>query len=67
MSCQYIKDRYHVPADVGRRVIVNGRPGVIAEDRGHYIGVHFDDSPTGMILNAHPTWEVQYGEMEDEK
>lgn len=62
MNCQYAKEHYGVPADIGRLVIVNGRSGVIAEDRGHYLGVRFDDSPE-MILNVHPTWKVEYGEM----
>ena len=42
MKCKYASDYYDVPADIGRAVIVNGKPGVIAEDRGNYIGVNFD-------------------------
>lgn len=61
--CEYAKIHYQVPADIGRRVTVDGRPGIIAEDRGHYIGVNFDDDKPGVISNAHPTWEVDYGEM----
>lgn len=63
MTCEYVKEHYGVPADVGRRVVVNGKPGIIAADRGHYIGVTFDTDKPGTIRNAHPTWEVEYGEM----
>jgi hypothetical protein len=43
--------------------VVGGRPGIIAEDRGHYIGVNFDDEKPGIVHNAHPTDEVVYGEL----
>lgn len=57
---EYIQNYYNVPAELGRRVIVNGKPGIIAEDRGHYIGVNFDHDKPGVISNCHPTWEVEY-------
>lgn len=60
---QYVRDYYGVPAQLGRRVVVYGRPGVIAADRGHYIGVNFDADKPGVIRNAHPTDRVEYGEM----
>ena len=63
MSCEYVKKYYGVPADIGRRVVVNGKPGIIAQDRGHYIGVNFDHHQPGAISNCHPTWKVEYGEM----
>ena len=44
-------------------MVVDGRPGIIAEDRGHYLGVNFDDDNPGVILNCHPTWQVAYGDM----
>ena len=59
----YAKEYYGVPADVGRRVVVNGQPGIIAKDRGHYIGVNFDEDKPGVVHNCHPTWKVEYGEM----
>lgn len=63
MACEYVREYYGVPAAVGRRVLVDGKPGIIAEDRGHYIGVNFDaDKPT-VIFNVHPTDKVEYGEM----
>lgn len=62
-ACQYVRDTYSVPACIGRRVKVNGRPGVIAEDRGHHIGVNFDYCKPGDVRPAHPTWEVEYLDM----
>jgi hypothetical protein len=62
-QCDYVVSHYGVPACIGRRVIVNGRPGIIAEDLGHHIGVNFDDTKPGVIFPAHPTWKVEYGEM----
>lgn len=58
-----MREYYGVPAEIGRRVTINGKPGIIAADRGHYIGVNFDADKPGVIHNAHPTWEVVYGEM----
>ncbi|MGO4379658.1 hypothetical protein AB4Z19_15385 [Pseudoduganella sp. RAF19] len=63
MSCEYVREHYEVPAEIGRRVVINGKPGIIAADRGHYIGVNFDEDKPGVIANAHPTWEVVYGDM----
>lgn len=60
MDCEYARVYYGVPACIGRRVTVEGKPGIIAEDRRHYIGVNFDDDKPGVIKNAHPTWEVVY-------
>ncbi len=57
---QYVRDHYGVPAEIGRRVVVNGRAGVIAEDRGHHIGVLFDDDKPAHISPCHPTWRVEY-------
>lgn len=63
MNCQYVREHYGVSATIGRRVVIGGRPGVIVADRGHYIGVNFDDENPGLIHNAHPTSEVEYGEI----
>ena len=63
MNCEYVQEHYGVPACIGRRVIVNGKPGIIAEDRGHHIGVNFDSDKPGEVVPAHPTWKVEYGEM----
>jgi hypothetical protein len=60
---QYIRDYYKVPAEIGRAVTVYGKPGVIVADRGHYIGVTFDEDKPNVILPCHPTDGVEYGEM----
>lgn len=63
MSLEYVRNAYGVPAEIGRRVTVYGKPGIISTDCGHYIGVTFDtDSPT-VAHPAHPTDGVVYGEM----
>lgn len=51
---EYAKRYYGVPSDIGRIVIYNGRTGVISADRGHYIGVTFDDEKPGVVHNFHP-------------
>ena len=63
MKCTYASEYYQVPADIGRRVVVSGMPGIIAEDRGNYLGVNLDSDKPGVIVNCHPTHEVEYGEM----
>lgn len=63
MDCEYVRQHYGVPACIGRRVVVYGKPGVIAQDRGHHIGVNFDADKPGVIRPAHPTSEVQYLDM----
>ena len=55
MNCKYVQKYYGVIAEIGRRITYNDRPGIIAEDRGHYIGVNFDDEKPGSISNIHPT------------
>ena len=62
-NCEYARDYYHVPACIGRRVMVDGKPGIIAEDRGNYIGVNFDSDKPGVISNCHPTWRIEYLDM----
>jgi len=60
---EYIRAHYKVPAELGRSVIVDGTPGVIAADRGNYIGVVFDGCKPNDVRNCHPTWRVVYGDM----
>lgn len=62
-NCEYVREAYGVPAVIGMSVTVSGKPGVIAADRGHYIGVNFDHNKPGLILNCHPTDGVEYGDM----
>ena len=60
MSCEYVREYYGVPAEIGRRVVCYGKPGIIAEDRGHYIGVNLDEDKPGVVHNYHPTDQVEY-------
>ena len=60
MNCEYVKRTYGVPAEIGRRVTVYGKPGIITEDRGHYIGVTLDSDKPGVVKNYHPTDGVEY-------
>lgn len=60
MAFEYVREYYKVPAEIGRRVRVDGNPGTIIADRGHYIGVNFDTAKPGNIDNCHPTWNVEY-------
>jgi hypothetical protein len=60
MNFSYVKSFYNVQAELGRVIIAYGKRGVIAEDRGHYIGVLFDADKAGEILNCHPTDGIQY-------
>jgi len=53
----YTQEHYGVPSDIGRIIAYNGRQGVISEDRGHYVGVTFDDEKPGTVGNFHPTTE----------
>ncbi len=64
---QYIKDKYKVPAEMNREVIVAGKKGVITKDMGNYIGVNFYDNQTSDPLPCHPTWEVEYLESFNDK
>ena len=60
MNCEYVRDTYGVPACIGRKVIAYGKPGVIAEDRGHYIGILLDKDKPGHINNYHPVDGIEY-------
>lgn len=64
MSLEYIRRFYGVPAEVGRRVRIDGRTGIISEDRdSSYIYVHMDGDPPNMILPYHPRSMVEYLDM----
>ena len=51
---------YGVPAAMGRRVKMDGRPGIIVQDRGHHLGINFDADKPNVIKSAHPTWKMEY-------
>ena len=57
---EYIQKYYRVPAEIGRRVECYGESGIIAEDRGNYIGVLLDKDKPNDIKTYHPTSEVKY-------
>lgn len=58
MSLEYVRETYGVPAKIGMRVTVYGKPAIIAADRGNYIGIRFDGEK--QIKNAHPVDGVVY-------
>ena len=60
MNCEYVSKYYGVPACIGRRVEINGKRGVIAEDMGNYIGVQLDTDNPSNIKPYHPTHMVKY-------
>lgn len=60
MNCEYVRNYYGVPACIGRRVIAYGKPGIISEDRGHYIGINLDKDKPGRVGNYHPTDKIEY-------
>ena len=60
MNCEYVKKYYGVQACIGRRVIAYGKPGIIADDRGHYIGILLDCDKPGDVNNYHPTDGIEY-------
>ena len=60
MNCEYVRNYYGVPACIGRKVMVYGKPGIIVEDRGNYIGVNLDTNNSGIVHNYHPTDGVEY-------
>ena len=55
MNCEYVREYYDVPAEIGRRIGYKGRKGTIYKDGGNYIAVNFDDMKPGRTLNVHPT------------
>lgn len=62
-GCQWVRENYQVPAQIGRRVVAYGKPGQITEDRGNYIGVVLDEDQKRRVENYHPVDGIEYGEM----
>ena len=58
VSLEYIREHYHVPAEMHRRVTVDGKPGVIVGAVDAHLLVLFDSG--GFPAPAHPTWHVDY-------
>lgn len=65
MSLSYIRDYYKVPAEVGRRVVAYGKPGIIMGAINAYIGVVLDGDPKRQQRPHHPEDGIVYGEMAD--
>lgn len=59
----YINNYYKVNAEIGRRVIADGKPGVITGAEGAHIVVNLDSDKPGVRTFWHPTWKMQYGEI----
>lgn len=59
-NCEYVAQYYGVPACIGRRVVAYGKPGIIAEDRGNYIGILLDSDKPGSVNNYHPVDGIKY-------
>ena len=60
MNCDYVREVYGVPAEIGRRVLVDGEPGIIVKDMGNHIGILLDkDKPTA-INPYHPCHKIEY-------
>ncbi len=54
----YVREMYHVPAYVGRRVVTHAGEGEITGGDGQYLLVRID----GRLIDDrfHPTWRMQY-------
>ena len=63
MSFEYINTSYGVNACVGRRVIVDGEPGIIIGTISAHLKVNFDHLKASDISYCHPTWRVKYLEI----
>lgn len=60
MSFEYINKTYGVNAEEGRRVIADGKPGVITGYNGAHIAVNLDEHKPGHDTYWHPTWNMTY-------
>jgi len=58
MSMKWIRERYNVPARRGRKVIAQGRKGVIVGSKGEYLRVRVEGEKN--ILSFHPEFEMEY-------
>lgn len=63
MSFEYINKSYGVNACVGRRVIVDGEPGIIVGTKNAHIKVNFDNTKASDYSYCHPVWRVEYLEI----
>ncbi|WP_111818268.1 hypothetical protein [Acinetobacter baumannii] len=63
MSFEYINKTYGVNAELGRRVIADGKPGIITGTHNALIVVNLDEDKPGERTYWHPTWNMQYLDM----
>ncbi len=57
-SFDYVKRAYGVPVARGRRVLFDGKPGVVTSGSGAHIRVRLDGAKHS--VPCHPTWEMIY-------
>ncbi len=58
----YINRAYAMNVKIGQRVIAYGKPGVVAADRGNYIGIRLDGEKH--INNYHPTDGLEWPDLQ---
>ncbi|HET8638122.1 MAG TPA: hypothetical protein VFL96_14835 [Acidobacteriaceae bacterium] len=60
MAYDYIRRTYGVEPQIGQRITMDGKPGVIVRPQGdpQYLRVRFDGQKH--VSNVHPTWRVDY-------
>ena len=59
----YINKQYGVNACVGRRVVADGKNGVIVGSEGAHLVVNLDEEKPNSYTYWHPTWHMEYQEM----
>lgn len=55
---EWVRAQYGVPAEVGGRVVVDGKPGTIIGTSGPHLAIALDGG--GAPVAAHPTWHMTY-------
>ena len=60
---EHINKTYGVNACVGRRVVANGKPGVIIGTNNSHLAINLDEDKPGVPTYWHPMWNMQYLEM----
>ena len=60
MSFDWINKSYNVNAAYGRRIIVDGEPGIIVGASCAHLKIVFDKDKPNEYSYCHPTWRVEY-------
>lgn len=55
---EYVRNRYQVPAEKGRRVVAYGKPGTIVRADGNYIKILIDGEK--LAGSYHPKDGIEY-------